>query len=118
MSQLQGSDLTESDLSECEPIVLNKDLGKTESWDGVPLDMNAPANPCGLVAASFFNDTYEILDKDSNPVKINSENIAWQSDKFSIPDNSNKVQWIKTDDPHFMVWMRTAGMPNFRKLWG
>jgi len=30
---------------------------------------NKPATPCGLVAKSFFNDTYELwkLDDDGNP---------------------------------------------------
>lgn len=29
-----------------------------------------------------------------------------------------KVQWLDMTDEHFIVWMRTAGLPNFRKLWG
>merc|ERR1711937_1076450 len=28
------------------------------------------------------------------------------------------IQWIDMTDEHFIVWMRTAGLPNFRKLWG
>jgi len=30
----------------------------------------------------------------------------------------NPVQWLDMEDEHFIVWMRTAGLPNFRKLWG
>jgi len=28
------------------------------------------------------------------------------------------VQWINMKDEHFIVWMRYAGLPTFRKLWG
>ena len=27
-------------------------------------------------------------------------------------------QWINMTNEHFIVWMRPAGLPNFRKLWG
>lgn len=95
--------------------------------------------PCGLVAKSFFNDTYKLCkyeaegdcDLAENLIEIKEENIAWSSDvqfKFANLDMSNvdesigtdwkDVQWLDMEDEHFIVWMRTAGLPNFRKLWG
>ena len=73
---------------------------------------------------------------------IKEENIAWSSDvqyKFAnlkmdtVPEDVDateweQVQWMNMQDgksltlliflEHFIVWMRTAGLPNFRKLWG
>ncbi len=44
--------------------------------------------PCGLVAKSFFNDTYVLKDKNSIKVTINEKGIAWDSDKDYKFDNS------------------------------
>lgn len=38
-----------------------KDLGLNKSFDGTFLDGNQPANPCGLIARSLFNDTYKLV---------------------------------------------------------
>lgn len=60
------------------------------------MDYNAPAIPCGLIAKSFFNDTFALwqckdFDKcdfveGENRIEISNKSIAWPSDlehKFS-----------------------------------
>ena len=81
-NQLKGDYLTVSELSDCDPIKQNKDLGITKAFDKkTDLIKEDPAIPCGLVAKSFFNDTYVVFDPKSDKVPINDKNIAWESDK-------------------------------------
>mmetsp|Transcript_3639 Transcript_3639/g.3110 ORF Transcript_3639/g.3110 Transcript_3639/m.3110 type:complete len:215 (-) Transcript_3639:127-771(-) len=111
--QLAGEEIDST--SDCDPLVTNEEMGKTVSIEGNQLDPRDVAVPCGLIAGSFFNDTFEI-----NNIRINEEGIAWPSDKNEKFKNTNdrSKQWIDMTDEHFIVWMRTAGLPNFRKLWG
>jgi hypothetical protein len=124
-NQLAGQARTAPEIngSDCDPIRL----------DNVT---NKPYYPCGLIANSLFNDTF------NDPVMLNtnvtyemSENgIAWNSDRALYkptaynnsavlpPPNwvrkwnyTHKMPDLSTDEP-FQVWMRTAGLPQFSKL--
>lgn len=122
-AQLAGDELTVADIeSDCDPVYLNKHLNVEYAIDGVTaLDPEGPANPCGLIAKSLFNDTYA-FQRGGSDIFINETGIAWQSDidmKYKFPEDSPETKlWTNTTDEHFMVWMRPAGLPNFRKLWG
>jgi len=77
--------------------------------------------PCGLIAASVFNDTF-ILRQGSTVIPLKKEGIAWSSDiksKFhNPPANTPGIRVIPDfEDEDFIVWMRTAGLPNFKKLY-
>jgi hypothetical protein len=86
-------------------------------------------NPCGLVARSFFTDEFEIADANGAELAGSNwtqEGVAWPRDKeekFRPTDVSNRfnVRTAEEDalvtDPGFMVWMRTAALPEFRKLY-
>ena len=119
----------------CDPVETNSQMGKEFSIDHSPLDPNDIAVPCGLIARSLFNDTFKMyyrgLDGSlEEEIIINEKGIAWEEDvklkykNVKNPNNINdtnyykKVQWIDMTDEHFIVWMRIAGLPNFRKLWG
>ena len=120
-------------LQDCNPIFTNRDAEVTHAVDGTPLDPNAPAYPCGLVAKSLFNDTFALYRDDTSVETVNSENfrisiddtdIAWDLDKkynfANMLENPNwaSVQWHDVTDQHFIVWMRISAFPNFRKLYG
>ena len=70
--------------TDCDPIVTNKDLGFKYAFDKTTeLVPDEVAFPCGLVAKSYFNDTF-ILSKyktTGDDLTIDSTDIAWKSDR-------------------------------------
>ena len=120
--QLKGNWLTEEDIkNDCDPIKLNKDLYEgIVGLNGTELDPEEVAHPCGLIAKSFFNDSYKIKKQGTDEViLISDQDIAWSIDKkkFKNSENMHK-QWLNVENERFMVWMRPATLPDFRKTWG
>ncbi|CAI9773203.1 unnamed protein product [Fraxinus pennsylvanica] len=92
-----------------------------------------PIVPCGLIAWSLFNDTYGFT-RNNQSVTINKREISWKSDrdhKFGknvYPrnfQNNTLVGGARLDankslseQEDLIVWMRTAALPTFRKLYG
>ncbi|KAL4627630.1 putative ALA-interacting subunit 2 isoform X2 [Castanea sativa] len=92
-----------------------------------------PIVPCGLVAWSLFNDTYKFI-RGKSELNVNRKNIAWKSDrdhkfgKHVYPFNFQNGTLIGggklnssvplSDQEDLIVWMRTAALPSFRKLYG
>lgn len=54
-----------------------KDIG---SCDPVQTANGLPILPCGLIAWSLFNDSFNFARR-SEPLKLNRKNISWQSDR-------------------------------------
>jgi hypothetical protein len=111
----------ENDTDACEHEDVTKDK------DGMPVV------PCGLIAWSMFNDTYSFTRLDQQ-LAVNKKDISWRSDrehKFGrdvFPKNfqsgtliggahlNQSVPLSQQED--LIVWMRTAALPTFRKLYG
>ena len=119
IDQLTGDDIKKHD--NCEPAEKNKDMGfpaNKTALDGSDLDDNSFAIPCGLMAKTFFNDSYTFKIGDEN-LEVDEINIAFEKDKKIYDKNPDKSrQWTDMTDEHFLVWMRPSGLPNPRKLWG
>jgi hypothetical protein len=110
--QLAGQSVTSlSSLSSCSPV---------ESLDGSS-NPDSFYLPCGLIAKSFFNDSYVLVSPNNQLVPLKKQGIAWSSDldyKFKNPGSD--VPGIRVisnfQDEDFVVWMRVAGLPTFKKL--
>lgn len=77
--------------------------------------------PCGLISHFVFNDTF-ILNGEDGMVPLRKQGIAWPADvkdKFNNPQPDATGIRVIPDftDEDFIVWMRTAGLPDFRKLY-
>lgn len=133
-SQLAGkagsffTSTSDSGISDCDPLRTTAD-GKV-------------LYPCGLIANSFFNDTFKLASSGGSGVRMDEGDIAWKSDrekKFGRPSGQDyealyaryggpngPVRFINdtypavkdVTDEHFIVWMRPAALPRFRKLYG
>lgn len=131
--QLSGQFRDNSSISksDCDPLRIDPDTNK-------------PYYPCGLIANSLFNDTF------NSPLALNWPNatglyeykmsnsgIAWSTDanlygkspytpdqvspppnwriQYPVYNSSIPFKDLTTDEA-FQVWMRTAGLPTFSKL--
>lgn len=120
--QLKGKIKSVDQLTNCDPIRTVKDLGfdfPLKNLKGEQLKPEDPANPCGLIARSFklAADSFALLDKTGRNITISPKGIAWSTDKedlFKKPENADAIQWQDVTDERFIVWMRVAGMPNFK----
>ncbi|XP_064476611.1 cell cycle control protein 50A-like [Ornithodoros turicata] len=127
-TQLLGRPL-ETNL-DCEPFAKDPKTGKVIA-------------PCGAIANSIFNDTitlkYRRKDENHHPsddysyVNLLFDNIAWPTDrkvKFKNPPGMNFNGTAKPpnwplpasevggfQNESLIVWMRTAALPTFRKLY-
>ncbi|CAK9318019.1 unnamed protein product [Citrullus colocynthis] len=97
------------------------------------IGQGAPIVPCGLIAWSLFNDTYGFSMK-NKALHVSKKDIAWKSDQEKkygsdvYPKNFQSGSLIGgaklnasiplSQQEDLIVWMRTAALPTFRKLYG
>ena len=120
-SQLrEGVFKNESQISECDPVKFNRDNFYNTSVTNLTLDPDQPAFPCGLVARSFFNDTFQIYRlEDGKEFFLNDTGIAWPDDKtYKFKNADLNFQWIDVTKERFITWIKISPFTDFRKSWG
>ncbi|XP_024974847.1 ALA-interacting subunit 3-like [Cynara cardunculus var. scolymus] len=108
---------------------------ENQTSDCMPkVDVNGMAIvPCGFVAWSLFNDTYSFSTDSNQQLQVNKRHISWKSDKEDkfgsdvFPKNFQNGSLIGggrlneslplNEQEDLIVWMRTAALPTFRKLY-
>lgn len=135
-AQLRGDNvMSNTDLASCDPLI------STQSKPIYPCGLiansffndvfNAVVCPASSSVAEYYDSTWknaascQVL----NGSNWQKQGIAWDSDvekKFKKPDNYDASKYWTTNtenlplpdvtDEEFIVWMRTAGLPTFKKL--
>ncbi|KAK8882989.1 hypothetical protein M9Y10_045636 [Tritrichomonas musculus] len=127
-AQLRGEYADFNDMSYC---------GDYRSINGDSKDNKYWLLPCGAIASSVFNDTFEFKVHNSTTslqpqANFLSAGISWRSDREKLFKKLNSeydgigVHWLKNNETkdifpkgqrneHFIVWMRTSSLPTFMK---
>lgn len=111
-AQLAGK--YDDDIRQCRPMEFDQE--------------NHVYAPCGLFPLFFFTDYYVL----PSEYKFNETGISWAGEKEALfkglsDKYTGKSRWMKTglqsvyfpgeiSNEHFIVWMRTANNPTFKKL--
>lgn len=136
------------DTDQLKGTAVSKDTISSGSCDPLRIDPESklPYYPCGLVANSLFNDTFNNLtflnpkntSEHNKTYDFTNKGISWSSDKkrygptkytydqIAVPLNWRE-QWPNgytaehgppnlEDFEELQVWMRSAGLPSFSKL--
>ncbi len=86
--------------------------GVTKALDGVTtLDPAAVAVPCGSIAASMFTDSFAITGQTID--KSNLVDPRLKGSMFNNGEDSQQLQWLDLESDATIIWMQTAGLPNF-----
>lgn len=94
--------------------MFNNDESKFSVVGGRKMSGDDYANPCGLIAKSFFNDTYELYTENVNTngiaerrtLKILETGIANDYDKnymFKNHKDYKQIQWIDVTNGIFLI---------------
>ena len=109
-TQLRNGDPTDAELDLCSPAKYNEDFKGYTTKTG--LKNRDVAVPCGMVARSVFNDTYDMPGYD-----IDFDDLVYESDKNIWVNGDESKQWRKINDA-LRIWMKISPFSTFRKLYG
>ena len=119
IDQLTGDNINAVD--NCDPLEYNSEMGFNENTTAIDnitkLKNESIAVPCGLIAKTFFNDSYEFFINGNNLI-VEETDIAYKKDIDLFKESDFSEQWMNITNEHFIIWMRPDGLPNTRKLWG
>ncbi len=89
---------------------MDGDSNRYKSYNGNPLKPDDYANPCGLIAKAYFNDSFILIEKNEDKynkiIEIKSDGIANEYDKKYVfkrfRNNPELLQWINVEDGIFI----------------
>jgi hypothetical protein len=110
--QLRGDiHVDSSNNSKCEGArfvkeIFDYDETKYKTFKNETLKADDFANPCGLIAKSYFNDTYELYADDQVRVAVDETMIANNYDRdyvFKRHSDFAKLQWADVENGKIVI---------------